>query len=102
MGRRERILSTLKIGSAILSFCFWMCSTVLWYRYAFTLPSEPQPAAGRVQPLNTHGALVHLTAREHFVMYLFMAIGFGFLVLTLVLYGLQKHLEHELPRTMHQ
>ena len=46
--------------------------------FAYTRPTAPNLADGRVYALNTHGWLVYLDATEHTALQLF---GVGFLVL---------------------
>jgi hypothetical protein len=38
----------------------------LWMHFAYTRPTAPNQAEGRVYPLDTHGWRVYLNAREHF------------------------------------
>ena len=57
----------------------------LWFHFDGTRPHAADPTAGRVYPLNTHGSVVYLDAREHWLLTSLLAAVFvlgviGFLI----------------------
>ena len=46
----------------------WLAWAGLWDQYAYTRPDAPNPAAGRIHPLNVHGKNVYLNSHEHYVL----------------------------------
>ena len=54
-----------------------LSTTVLWYHYAGTRPTTPQPGTGHIYELNTHGSRVYLTYSDCLRLYGAMGIGFG-------------------------
>jgi hypothetical protein len=50
------------VGLIGLAGILWTSS--IWYQYQRTLPRYPDPAAGRVYPLNVHGIVVYQTRDE--------------------------------------
>lgn len=91
---RQR-LERWKLLSEVVGLSSWIASFILWYHYALTRPAIRQPEGGRVYPLNTHGTVVYLTSREHFLLYSLIVVGVVCFLLTAGFYYYGKR---QLPR----
>jgi hypothetical protein len=54
-----------------------LSATGLWYHYAGTRPTTPQPETGNIYELNTHGSVAYLTYGDCLRLYGAMGIGFS-------------------------
>ena len=52
------------ISMAIVGLAGIVWSGAIWNQYLHVLPRHPEPAAGRVYPLNIHGIVVYHTREE--------------------------------------
>ena len=73
----KRIAGTLIIAAAVFS----ATSILLWDRYAHTRPPNPDVAAGRIHPLNTHGFIVYLTRGEDLAISLAFVLSAALIIL---------------------
>ena len=64
-----RFWKFLRIIAWVTAFGSFGWSYYLWYQYAFTRPTVPEPRLGRVYSLNTHGSVVYLTKKEELLLY---------------------------------
>jgi hypothetical protein len=64
-GRRRRAALAAGIAWLILFFS----AIALWIYYDGTRPTTPDPAVGRIYPLNTHGSIVYLLYEERVRLY---------------------------------
>lgn len=76
--RMWRAVSILLMGPAL---AVWLYTGVIWNRYLDTLPRSPEPAIGRIYPLNIHGIVVFQTHAEKLRLDLTSNISFGALAL---------------------
>ncbi|GAA0750729.1 hypothetical protein LRH25_19785 [Ideonella azotifigens] len=79
------MLRSLKIICGLLALGLWCCSFFVWQRYASTGAASPPPGEPSY-PLNTHGAVVYLTAGEHLLLYGLITAGAVLFVLAAGLY----------------
>ena len=67
--RRARTLwKALEIGAVVVAAVLWFTYSFLWTHYDSTRPRIPDPGAGRIYRLNTHGSIVYLTRGEEFLL----------------------------------
>jgi hypothetical protein len=70
-----RILKILKMVFGIAALSAWMASWGLYYHYAFTRPSKPDPLEGRIYPEHQIRTVFYLTSHERSLWYFLMAVG---------------------------
>jgi hypothetical protein len=83
-------MNALKTLSGIAALCFWFSSFFVWRHFDASRSKIDQSESGRIFPLDTHGSVVYLTAREHYFLYGLIAFGAAFFVLTVFLYFLGR------------
>ena len=67
--RRARTLwKALEIGAVVVAAVLWFTYSFLRTHYDSTRPRIPDPGAGRIYRLNTHGSIVYLTRGEEFLL----------------------------------
>jgi hypothetical protein len=75
-GRRSTMLwKALEIGALVVAVVVWFTSMQLWTHYGDTRPRIPEPDAGRIYQLNTHGSIAYLTRPEELLLYGLMLIA---------------------------
>lgn len=70
-----RKLKILKVVFGIAGLSSWMASCALYYHYAFTRASKPDPLGGRIYPEHQVQTVFYLTSHERSLWYFFMAMG---------------------------
>lgn len=59
----------LEIAAAALAAAAWFTAMFLWQYYDASRPRFPDPSAGRIYRLETHGSIAYLTRRENLFLY---------------------------------
>ncbi len=70
-----RTWKCVEVTAGIVGIGLALSSAELWMHYAYTRPTMPGPAIGRVYALNTHGSIVYLNAGEQSLLNTLMVIG---------------------------
>jgi hypothetical protein len=65
----------VEIAVAIVGTSLGLSSAELWMHYAYTRPTMPNAAIGRVYSLNTHGSIVYLNVHEQLLLNSLMILG---------------------------
>jgi hypothetical protein len=73
--RASQIWRIAEAAAAVSGVGTLLASAQLWMHYAYTRPTQPIVFTGAVYALNTHGSVVYLTGREHFLLDLLMIVG---------------------------
>jgi hypothetical protein len=95
-GEVERV-KTYRIISGVLSLVFWIASALLWYHYALTRPSRPEPEVGRIYAHRQIGEIFYLTAHEQLLWRSLALAGVAFFILAVVIYQCERYFGH-VPR----
>ena len=84
----ERLWKWVTGAMALAGLAGWIWSTNLYYVYQRTLPRQPDPAIGRIYPLNIYGPEVYLTRKEQDSLYRRQWSSAAIAVLGVLLYRL--------------
>jgi len=90
----RKLVISLSTGlTALLWLTWWILETY----FAYTYPRTPQPASGRMFPINVHGTIVYLTHTEYLLAGppMFYAAFYSFLLLGLLLAFLGNPFSHK-------
>ncbi len=77
-------MSVALSGVALGSFVFFMA---LFFHFTDTQPTAPQPANGLIYPLNNHGRVCYLSAKQNTQLSIPMYIFFGSFVISAILFN---------------
>jgi hypothetical protein len=67
--RGRRLRAALALAAGIAWLILFFSAIALWIYYDGTRPTTPDPAVGRIYPLNTHGSIVYLLYEERVRLY---------------------------------
>ena len=67
--RGRRLRAALALAAGIAWLILFFSAIALWTYYDRTRPPTPDPAVGRIYPLNTHGSIVYLLYEERVRLY---------------------------------
>jgi hypothetical protein len=84
-------MNAAKLLSGIAALGFWFSSFFVWMYLDAHRSAISQPENGRVFPLNTHGAVVYLTAGEHYLLYGLIGFGVFFFLVTALLHFRERN-----------
>jgi len=67
----------IKTLAGVMALGAWFTSYAIWMFYSAHRPKACLPNQGRTFPLDTHGAVVYLTATGHYGLYALMVTAAG-------------------------
>ena len=75
LSRAITLWKALQVALVIVAAVAWFTSMCLWMHYDSTRSHTPEPTAGRIYRLETHGSIVYLTRSEEIILYALMTTG---------------------------
>lgn len=84
------MMEKLRRVTGISAVVLWFSSFVVWRYLESKGAPAPDPGAGLTWPLDTHGHVLFITGREHYLLYGLIWGGMTLFFLTAVLTGLKS------------